>query len=483
MNLSQLRNCFKEEGFFPSLLGLKKRRKGSPECYGEHQGIARLVQTLLLMNRISMTFAIFWAHRLTLRACLAKRYGTREYSTHYKDTYKQLECFVGYYMKKVDADPDIRCLDQGKKIPFFARHMMDALHAGLFMQSIFSIAAGPGEALSRVSLDSLPPLRGGGFDVLTFYSGRFALIEKDISSLGGKVPDLLVDDAGPPGEKPKADALLPVSDVKDVPPKPGSLQVESQDGGTALHGQETPDVQASKISHIFRQLEEKGIFPPGEEKRFEEKFRLSLKSPSKRAAVKKLFGKKSHYKPAAAKNLPGKKENSSTSSQVSKLKLSAADGKSASLGAKSHPQGEISGSPTRKSPPRAAKSHSGEYVEASDSEPEGKSDKKKSTVTKNLYLKEVADLQEEGDLSYKDSKDEDDMEEELNADEEIHEEEEDDAQDIELAQHDAGVQQDDDEVEEVHVVPNQEEEDVGSGAKRQRDGSDDDTPSSKQPKV
>lgn len=265
MNLVQLCDCFKKKKSFSKLLGLDKTVKDSMKSYKKGIGLARLMQTVCIMNQIAITFATFWVHRLALRACLANKYGECRYSPYDITTYKELECIVGYFLRKVDADPEIKDLDRGEKLLHLAQYMMKLLHSGIFMQSIFSIAGGSGKPLARARLDAGAP-QNGKEDVATFYSARFDVIAPYVAELGGKLPDLQCHDEVPSPEKSK------------------SNHPETQDGSTLLHDpifgcQETSDLQAQKISHLFHLLEQSGLVPADGEKKAEEEFCLSQKSP------------------------------------------------------------------------------------------------------------------------------------------------------------------------------------------------------------
>ena len=92
-------------------------------------GVARLIQTFSLLNRIAITFATFWVFRNDIEDIIENK-GCSLVSR--KKFYQQL-AITGFYFKGLLVT-DRR--DKNEDMLFFARHFLKLFHAGLVGQSI-----------------------------------------------------------------------------------------------------------------------------------------------------------------------------------------------------------------------------------------------------------------------------------------------------------------------------------------------------------
>ena len=98
------------------------------------EGLARLVQSLCMMNYISVMFAKFWCANKTLRGALNGEQTSSRFSDAERLKFDQQYAFVSYYFG--DVSVDYRDWSDGEKVLFFARHMMKKLHAGAIIQAV-----------------------------------------------------------------------------------------------------------------------------------------------------------------------------------------------------------------------------------------------------------------------------------------------------------------------------------------------------------
>lgn len=95
-------------------------------------GVPRLVQTLCLMNYISIMFATFWCARGSLRGGL-KGEGRDRFTDGERLDFDQQYAIVSYFLKDVSLD---KKWPKSEQVLACARHMMRVFHGGAVIQAI-----------------------------------------------------------------------------------------------------------------------------------------------------------------------------------------------------------------------------------------------------------------------------------------------------------------------------------------------------------